>query len=304
MKPHVLEAREYKLLLDPTKFAGEPAELAGTFWDEQLKPIIEARLEPRDSGKPRARKAFEERKHRRIRFRDTPACLLDRFDYSLRERVGLVGGREDDASRQMTLKLRTPDLSFTAATDLPGALSGARTKFEEDVSPLQVARAAGKGKTLALAEPRSTRSRFSLSTTQMVVSAAFPKTLGGLLALYPTLEDYLDEAPETDRADDAPLVSGPDIDETVLTGAQVDLGQSVKAGLALTFWYFQGANQPTVAEISFRCELDAAGQMPRTAARRARTLFVGLQDGLGAWLSSRDTSKTILAQPCQFGTTK
>lgn len=301
-KPHILEAREYKLLLDPAKFAGEPEALASAFWEERLKPVIEARLGPRSSGKPRAKKAFTERRDRRIRFRDTGDGLLGRCDYSLRERVDLAGGREDDASRQVTLKLRTADLFVSAKTDLPGTLADAQTKFEEDIGPLEVTRVTPKGKTLALAEPRSTRSRFSLSTTQGLAGRAAPDTLGALFALYPSLKANLGEAPADQLADICPLVSGRDIDETVMTGAQAELGQSVKAGFALTLWsLLPDRAGPAVAEISYRCELED-GEMPGMAARRARALFIGLQEELGGWLNLREASKTALAQPSQSGT--
>jgi hypothetical protein len=223
--------------------------------------------------------------------------VLTHTDYSLRERADLIDEQEDDTSRQLTLKLRTPDLSFTAMTDLPGSRPGAKTKLEEDIAPIAVVAPAAKGKSVALAEPRSIRSRFSLSTSQSVRSEAFPKTLGALFGLYPTLKANLKQPASEQRDASAPLRAGPDIDEVVLTGAEVDLGQSVKGSFALTLWYFlPERTTPKVAEISFRCALDG-GQMPRAAAGRALSLFIGMQEALGGAVNLSETSKTALALP-------
>ncbi|WP_260683532.1 hypothetical protein [Rhizobium laguerreae] len=83
---HELNAREYKLLLNPSRFREAPSEIAvSTFWEERLKPAI-LKLGHRD-GEARHDGQFGAPSERIVRFWETSDCLLTRADLALRERL-------------------------------------------------------------------------------------------------------------------------------------------------------------------------------------------------------------------------
>ena len=65
-----LESREYKLMLNPAKFAGPPQAIVKQLWNE-LTGLIEKRLGPKNNGEPRHRESFSLRQQRTVMFRDT-----------------------------------------------------------------------------------------------------------------------------------------------------------------------------------------------------------------------------------------
>jgi hypothetical protein len=132
-----LNSREYKLMLDPQTFSGTPSAVAANrFWDDLLKPLIERRLDERNNGGPRHKHEFELDEERIVRFFDTSHCDLDRQGYVLRERVDIDQGHESPAKREVTLKLRTPDLFIAAGTPMEAADHHAEDKLEEDIGAL------------------------------------------------------------------------------------------------------------------------------------------------------------------------
>ena len=154
MRPK-LDAREYKLLLNPAFFRDAiDVDIANEFLRGHLAAIVRARTGADPKGD------FDLKARRQIAFYDTAERLLDKWKYALRRRDA------DGEPARPTLKLRTPDLFVAAATHLRGRKDGAKveTKFEEDIAPLEVA-VPGAAK-VTIADPPSMRSRFSLSTTQ------------------------------------------------------------------------------------------------------------------------------------------
>lgn len=289
-----LAAREYKILLDPSHFAGDqPAQQVNSFWRKKLIPAIAVHLDKRRGGMPRHDGEFDKEKQRDILFRDTAGCVLSRAGYSLRERAE-AGGK-----RKLTLKLRLPDLFIVAATDQVGSDAEAETVLEEDIAPLAAPSHGPRGPAV-LANPRSIRSRFSLSTTQPTSTTL--SSMDDLFDQFPTLADGLKRAQsKKSKLIKGELIAGPAIRETVFEGARVKLGGSVDGKFALSLWYFDAAAKPGVAEISFGCKFPT-NAMPLEAARRAFDLFVGLQDSLEEWLDLTHSSKTALALPAACST--
>ena len=298
---HELDAREYKLLLNPDRFRESPETVADTFWEEHLKPLIDERLGLRNGSVPRHEERFTERRERVVRFWDAPDCILTRADVALRERMSVDEKDDSDVRPEITLKMRMPDLFVVATTELHGSRDNARTTFEEDIAPLEVDDPTpGKQSVVIPAKP-SIRSRFALSTRQSADWSASQCTLGGLWELFPTIFELI-KASGGQAAPATKLVSGPTIRELVFKGARVKLGAGVVGKFTLTLWYF-GSQQPdpTVAEISFKCAT-IDGDMPGAAARRALTLFVAMQTRLGGWVNSEHSSKTALALPARCRT--
>lgn len=293
---HELDAREYKLLLNPDRFKEAPGEIvAGIFWEKNLKPLIGARLAPRDGGEPRHEGRFTERTERVVRFWDTPDCTLTRADLALRERLAIDAEGNSATRPEITLKLRMADLFVVAAVDLPGG-SGARTSFEEDIGPLEVDDPQPGTRSIVMPKRQSIRSRFARSTTQVTEWSTSERSLAGLNLLFPTLHEIL-ETSDTPVMTNTASTSGPNIRELVFRGARVKLGAEIIGKFALTLWYFGAEHStPTVAEISFKCAT-LAGNMPGKAARRALALFVGMQSELDGWVNSEHSSKTALALP-------
>ncbi|MGL4963852.1 MAG: hypothetical protein ACRC67_21655 [Inquilinus sp.] len=292
-----LQAREYKLLLKPDRFAGAMSlERADQFWNTQIRSVVQTNLDNKKDGKSRHGRGFDPAKHRTITFRDTGNHRLYGADYILRERVDLDRDGDDASKPELTLKLRTTDLFVAADTPLPGFQDGADTEFEEDIAPLQVSVTRPGHRCVSVAEPRSIRSRFAVSTTQPVPDGLAIDRLGAAFELYPRLLSNLMLTARDEIRSDEALRSGPVISELVFKNAEVDLGGDVAARFTLTLWYFDADTAtPRVAEISFKCKVEN-GYLPRGAASRALALFVGMQ-GLGDWVNFEEQSKTALALP-------
>ncbi|NEI93923.1 hypothetical protein GR248_24295 [Rhizobium leguminosarum] len=296
---HELNAREYKLLLNPARFREATSDIAvSTFWEERLKPAI-LNLGHRD-GEARHDGQFGAPSERIVRFWETSDCLLTRADLALRERLPAQNGTPVAGQSEITLKLRMPDLFVVAATVLPGRDKDARTTFEEDIAPLEVDDPQPEKSSVIIPVKRSIRSRFSLSTTQVAEWGETRRSLGDVRSLFPTVGKILYPA-EAEFSSGAALVSGPTVREVVFKGARVKLGDNIIGKFTLTLWHFGSVHPaPTVAEISFKCAL-VDGDMPGKAARRALALFVGMQTDLGNWINSEHSSKTALALPGRCG---
>jgi hypothetical protein len=292
-----LDSREYKLMLQPNKFAGnETAKIVDRFWDQQLKPVIATRLDARADGTSRSKKNFKLDKERVVFSRDTKHCLLDRNGYSLRERVRLRDGDEDASSREVTLKFRTSDLFLAAETELNGSSNEASTKFEEDIAPIIVPiPGASTDSSRVVAQPRSMRSLFSVSTKEAIPDATL-KVLGDVMNVYPSLQSNLRKAGAPDQPKDSKLNPGIRIHELVFEGAKVDLGHDTDGEFALTLWYSQKPHELLTAEISFKYDTED-GRVKEAVARRALQLFEGMQQDLGDWSSPEHATKTKLALP-------
>jgi hypothetical protein len=290
-----LDSREYKLMLDPQRFSGTPStDAANRFWDDMLKAIIECRLDARDDGEPWHKKKFKLDEERTVRFWDTDDCELDRRGYVLRERVDIRGGQEDSSKREVTLKLRTPDLFLAAGTPLPAADDQAEVKLEENIAVLLVRAEDSPGvKRTVVARPPSMRSLFSRSVSQPLAAEASLASPEVVTDLYPGLSDLdiLDG-----RASN--LVRGEPVREYVFEGAKVDLGRDVDAGFALALWYpgdRTGGWAPAIAEISFKYDTDE-GDVAPAVAQRAMALFLAMQAEL-AWASPERATKTSFGLP-------
>jgi hypothetical protein len=287
-----LDSREYKLMLEPKRFAGgAPQQAVRRFARDQLEPAV------RRAFGDKAAEALKDKgmglgERRSVRFFDTDDCALIKNGFALRERVDLNQEGRPAAKPKITLKFRSSDL-FLAA-DMPlAARAGAKdveSKLEEDLGALAVRAASGEA---IVAMPRSSRSQFSRSTTQTVDRHAIPRTLEDVEDLYPKFDDELRlVAGESDMS--ASLKASPEYRELVYRSSMIDLAKDTKSSFALTIWY-EGANnrdRPALAEISFAYDTDD-GSVPAEAARRARELLLAMQDL--DWADPGSPTKTALA---------
>ncbi|MFA1628188.1 hypothetical protein ACDY96_37355 [Rhizobium mongolense] len=283
-----LDAREYKLLLNPAKFGTLLTKArANAFWDGQIAPIIDRCW----SGSLCISNTFDKLLERILRFWDTRDCALTAAEFILRSRVDASDGIADPGRQEIALKLRMADFFVVANAHLPGS-DGATIKFEEDIAPLEVKPQDPASSVMFPTKP-SIRSRYSLTTKLERRWDESNRTEARLGKLFPTLEGMLSRSLVGDEA----LVGGPVIHELAAKGAQVRIGRNILAEFTLTCWYFEPAvGPPSVAEVSFKYDT-IAGEMPGKAARRALDLFNALQTGLGDYVNTDHSSKTAMALP-------
>ncbi|AGS25638.1 hypothetical protein [Rhizobium etli] len=289
---HELDAREYKLLLDPAKFDG-PLSLttANDFWYRQICQVVERHLDRRKDGSSRTCDEFHRLENRLVQFWDTRSCTLSSSDLVLRSRAPEPTA-ESTEPVQLTLKLRMEDYFVVSQTQLPSTGRKPQTELEEDIAPLEVATAPRASDVVLPLKP-SLRSRYSLSTKVSYAWHPERRTTGHLDTLFPTLATLL-RAP---LPQDERLIGGPEIRECAMKGAKIRLGDGITAEFTLTFWRFgPGFGTLDVAEMSFKCDLiDHA--MSREAADRALRFFLAVQSDLAGFATNSHSSKTAQALP-------
>ncbi len=284
---HDLEAREYKILLNPEK-CSQLVKLykVNEFWESDIRSVIVNTLGLPEDGL----EDFKSRLDRGVAFYDAGSCILTRHNFSLRDRQG-PDPKTGEHERKISIKLRSPDLFVVASTPLVGK-KGKKPSFEEDIAPLEATDPDGR---VTLESPPSMRSRFSLVAEEKVKAAAKLDTWADAVRLFPSLPSLLPAA-QLPAAND-PLQRGQAIRELAFKGAECKLGDDVEAEFTLTLWFFASAPETVrIAEISYKCEFKN-GFMPREAALRAFRLFVGLQTRLSDRIDLREASKTKLALP-------
>jgi hypothetical protein len=280
----MIDSREYKLLLIPENFAGDPSTRAAEFWNGRLKPIIATHLDRRENGESRAKKSFEFHHQRRVSFRDTAGCILSTAGFSYRERTNWTAETGPAATVETTLKFRSPDIFLSTASRFEGP-DDAKSKFEEDIS--------------ISSQGSGTRSGYSYSVSQKQPVASLATSLQGALDAYPGSFQWLESLSATPPQPDASLAAGPAFAELVYSKAFVDLGHNTDAEFDLTLWYPSDAasrDQPAVVEISFGYDTDD-GEVDRRVTLRASKLFAAMQGELAAWIAPGSQSKTARALP-------
>jgi hypothetical protein len=159
-------SREYKVMLNAGKFAGDHEEFqaaAVRFWRE-LKDALGAFVVD-------ARGKFDKVKSRRlIRFYDTNERHLINGDYIFRERRDL-----DSNEREATLKFRHADRYVAQCRDMQARhRDRGRTKFEEDIKVPFV-------------------TLYSYSTTQPIDDEDELQCLNDIARLFPDIADRLED---------------------------------------------------------------------------------------------------------------
>lgn len=250
-------SREYKLMLQPDRFAGDEEALllvAGKFWEAYIATIGEL---VEDKG------SLDKIEHRRaIKFFDTADHRLYETDYAFRVRQDRGG--DNDGDREATLKFRHQDRYIAAGRDVDAADDqGAKTKFEEDIKP-------------------PFRKLFSHSTKQPIDDDKF-RTLGDVAARFPGLAKDLDGYDEKEAID----LVGFTAHEIVITGGELKLGKKKdkKAECALIVWYGEALDQPAVAEFSFKYSNDRE-KFGTKVASRAFSAFELVQ-AMNEWVDPR-----------------
>jgi hypothetical protein len=260
-----LDAREFKMLLDPARFPDQSIAEANGFWQSHLKPLVE-RVLGASSGKGE----FVRERSRTIHFRDTNTCLLTGSNLNLRQR------QQDGEGEELTLKLRRPasERERVAGTDMPGSGDGVEIEFEEDIGP--------------------GGSRFALSTSVGSDWGDGTYALADLQSVFPTILDLVAASDGIDHT--SLLEKGPRVRERVLDKAKAELAPDVNAKFDLTFWTIESNPPKRIVELSFSYEIEGPID---AAAASAATLFAAMQSQLPGWVNATQSGKTERALPLQ-----
>lgn len=265
MSFHPVTSREYKLMLQPALFRGDEKtvlDTARTFWSEYVGMLGDLVLSEKG--------ALETVKHRRdIRFFDTSDQLLNRSDYAFRERI--TRGGDHGGRREATLKFRHQDRYIARGRDLDAADDDhAETKFEEDIKPPFL-------------------KLFSYSTKQRIDDDIPLGTLGDVNRLFPGLEKDLNGY---DAGEPLAVVGGFTAHEVVIVGGDLQLGRDKgeEAECGLVVWYGEDAEDPAVAEFSYKYADDHEDYGKKVAAR-AFDAFAMLQR-MDPWVDPESLTKT------------
>ncbi|MFF0946524.1 hypothetical protein ACFYE9_02275 [Rhizobium leguminosarum] len=283
---HVLATREYKLLLKSSEFRARPTlQTANDFWTSRIESVVA--LIANDP------EPFDEAVYRVIRFWDTSDGILSRNDLILRTREEVDENFVLTGKSEVTLKLRMPDQFVVASSFFAADGNGIETKFEEDIGPLEIADSGAGGKTQVIKPiKKSTRNRFSLSTTKEINSQQRFIRLGHVLEVFPGAKDIV-----PNQTLEASLNSGPIIYEHAFKKGKAEFANNISAKFTLSLWCFHSpSGDPEVAELSYTCRTQNGG-MPGDAARDAYDLFIELQNRLDDIIDPENTSKTALALP-------
>jgi hypothetical protein len=261
----MVESREYKVMLKPSRFSGPEKKLlqtAASFWTDfshAIAPFIRETEGTLESVK----------KRRLIAFLDTSNQQLRESGYIFRVRRSVKTGEPE-----VTLKFRHPDRYIAEKRQMKSPRTSAEIKFEEDIKAPFV-------------------SYYSHSATGKVGKKAVPSTLAEIGRLFPDLEKRLGG-----RNGKSPVSEVKDFTATelVITGASLRIGSSLRTPVecALIVWYDHKSSQtdPVAVEFSYRYG-DQNGQYGGKTAKRAYDIFQALQKkDFEEWVDPNPKTKT------------
>ena len=251
-----LDSKEFKILLDPTRFQNVQKGI-DKLWDK-----VEAAADDTDIPVAKVKKGEQEVRTQDIIFLDTEDHALNNQGYILRYR-DLPGGSEND---NLTLKYRGQDADKVASVDVsaaPGIKS--KPKFELDET--------FQGEQEGYVYSKSTK----------VKVPHLPKTtVENLSEYFPALND-LGLSSDTKLQQ---VNCGDIVEERHLLG-NIHIGKAETAPAYLTLWYDDAhGDAPAVAEFSFAHQVHAS--QPRVDEASAE-LMCNLRDSAPDWLSHGST---------------
>jgi len=248
-----LTGKEYKVLLDPTKFQAQPVATANTFLGELRTKLTAAGFDRTVDG------SFAVDKVRTVRYYDSPGtCRLNALGYNFRERV-------EGTKREINLKFRSDSQSTAAGRDVSGSDDDAETKLDADITP-------------------PFKWVYSHSTTEPLSATKNLNILDDVVDLFPPTEDL--NLPSQEALS---IVGALSITERTYDGPQSDLGQQ-DAKFDLTLWYANGSSTVASAEVSFKVE-DKDGDFTDKVDQRSKLIFDTVR-GMAGWVSTNPTTKT------------
>ncbi|MGH7950219.1 MAG: hypothetical protein ACREQF_13410 [Candidatus Binataceae bacterium] len=262
-----IQAREYKLLLNPDRFKDHHAP--HKFWKlahhtagnvgidiDKLEELPDPRI-------------------RDVEFFDTPHFKLYQNGFILRRRREYKHG-VPQSSYEVVLKFRHPDRAVAVKTDVRPLLpSNHVIKFKEEIL-LPHDDAIGMRRIYShsceLDTPHESLLR-QFHTTEQVFPALRHIGANSKVALV--------------------KVHGAVIEERLYEICEIDFGGKLSAKATLAVWRARTAEHPMVAELSFQLRFDRLEDAHRKPLERSELFYTGLQSTASDWIQ-RGTTKTAL----------
>lgn len=250
--PAFVDSKEYKVLLDPSKFASNPSSAATAVLAALRTRLTQLSFDKTITGSWTASDTDA------VSYYDTAGtCTVRNNNYAVRVRSG------DDVDTQF--KFSHPDEELSAATLVTGAGKNGSSKLETDISPGSLV--------------------YSHSTKQDTASGGAPASISALITQFPgasTLSAYGSQA--------LVKVNGLTINQQEYDGPTSDLGQS-SADFTLSLWYATTSTTPSLVELSFRVDADDSAYFTTPVLTRSQTLMTAMSS-LTGWTLSPSTTKT------------
>jgi hypothetical protein len=244
--PAFVDSKEYKVLLDPSKFASNPSSAASSLLRDLGVRLSQLAFDKTVSG------SFSTDKRDTVSYYDTAGtCVARNNGYAVRFRQG------DDSDIQF--KFSHADEELSAFTDVSGAGKNKSSKLETDISPGSL--------------------QYSHSTKQDPAKGA-PASVSDLITQFPgasALSAYKSQA--------LVPVNGLSITQQEYTGPSSDLGDS-DAEFTLSLWYVGTSSTPALAELSFRVDADDDSYFTTPVLQRSQTLSQAIGSLSGWTLST------------------
>jgi hypothetical protein len=250
--PAFVDSKEYKVLLDPGKFASNPSSASSSLLRDLGARLSQLAFDKTVSGN------FSADKRDTVSYYDTAGtCVARNNGYAVRFRQG------DDSDVQF--KFSHADEELSAATDVSGAGKNKSSKLETDISPSSL--------------------QYAHSTKQDPAKSGAPTSVSDLIAQFPGAS-----ALSTYKSQALVAVNGLSITQQEYTGPSSDLGES-EAEFTLSLWYVGTSSTPALAELSFRVDADDDAYFTTPVLHRSQILLQAI-GSLNGWTLSSSSGKT------------
>lgn len=251
-QPVWVNSKEYKVLLDPSRFASNPQSAASSLLQDLGTRLNQLGFDKTVSG------SFKAGDSDQVAYYDTPgSCLFQNNGYSLRTRQG--------ADNDVQFKFRHADEELSAFTDVSGAGKNVSSKLETDISPNNLV--------------------YSNSTNQDPAANGAPTTVSAVIAQFPGASVFSSAGSQSVVA-----VNGLNIRQQEYTGPSSDIGAS-KAKFTLSLWYVGNNSAPDLVELSFKVKADDSSYFTTPVLQRSQTLMRAIST-LNSWTQSPSSNKT------------
>ena len=251
--PVSVTSKEYKVLLNPSQFASNPATAAASLLAAVKTRLTQLNFDKTVTG------SFAAGDRDQISYYDVAgSCTLHNAGYSVRYRTG--------ADNDIEFKYGHPDEELSFYTDVTGTGKNKSSKIETDVSPDKLV--------------------YSHSTEQDNASSGAPATISALISQFSGASVF-----SASSSQSLVPVAGLTLNQQEYDGPSSDIGNS-DADFTLTLWYIGNATTPALAELSFRVDADSSSYFTTPVLQRSQVLMQAVSTLGSTWNLADSTTKT------------
>jgi hypothetical protein len=267
----VVHYREYKILLQPDRFAVKHGFLE--FWQQVSKTVKRFDLKVDID-----QHAFDSQV-REVLFYDTPEFHLYNNHFILRKRTYYEQGwpRPD---HELTFKYRHPDLAKAAHIDVRPQLGGHdEIKFKEELL-LERDHLGGI---------RSVYSHGCVLTSPKIV---LDQGIEHIRRAFPTLHQ-IDISPDTRMA----LVNNVAVEEVQNTIGIIHFGHHFKGKATIAIWRSRAMEKSLAGEFAFQCKFEELEEVPKSAIKLSEDFYKQVQLDCSEWVKLGTTKTAMVYGP-------